>query len=315
MADDSAASTPYEESSTKIREAGKWLLGAAAAVGAAVIAGSQLSDIGSLPICRPFSSLSCARLPTAVAAAGVALVAIAFILWSAVRLLLPIGLPLGDLARAWDTSVTTVDGQLTKKRARPLRADIRFFYDHPEQIPRSADAVTGSLSALKTEWETARDDMQTARRALQDPAVDPDTAAHDADDAERKFQRWDAAVQATIQTAQYELLLGRFRGLLWKLLPATFVAAIGLAAFAWASNPGPATASLADAQLIGADLRNAKLVGATLDGANLTRANLAGADLGGASVRDVTWTGATCPDGTRSDNNATPATCLGHLTP
>lgn len=49
--------------------------------------------------------------------------------------------------------------------------------------------------------------------------------------------------------------------------------------------------------------------------ANLTRANLAGADLAGASVRDVTWTGATCPDGTRSDNNGTPASNLGHLTP
>lgn len=77
---------------------------------------------------------------------------------------------------------------------------------------------------------------------------------------------------STIWTAQYELLLGRFRSLLWKLLPATFVTALGLGVFAWASNPGPITASLGDAELIGADLRNAKLVGAKLDGANLTRA-------------------------------------------
>ncbi|GAA3705054.1 hypothetical protein GCM10022204_23140 [Microlunatus aurantiacus] len=314
MADD-RASEPYSESSTKIREAGKWLLGAAAAVGAAVIAGSQLSDIGSLPVCKPFSSISCARLPIAVVAAGLALVAIAFILWNAVRLLLPIGLPLGDLARAWDRSVKTVNGQLAKKRVGPLRADIRFFFDHPEQIPLAADAVVGSLSALKTEWETARDDLQSARRALQDPSAHPVTAPEEAEEAEQKFRRWDAAVKSTIQTAQYELLLGRFRALLWKLLPATFIAATGLAAFAWASNPGPVTASLADAQLAGADLRNAKLVGVTLDGANLTRANLAGADLGGASVRDVAWTGATCPDGTKSDSNGTPATCLGHLSP
>ena len=42
---------PPDRPSDRIRDAGKWLIGASAAVGAALIAGSQLSDIGSLPLC------------------------------------------------------------------------------------------------------------------------------------------------------------------------------------------------------------------------------------------------------------------------
>ena len=38
-----------------IREAAKWLVGSFAAVGAALIAGSQLSSIGHLPVCAPGS--------------------------------------------------------------------------------------------------------------------------------------------------------------------------------------------------------------------------------------------------------------------
>jgi uncharacterized protein YjbI with pentapeptide repeats len=77
-----------------------------------------------------------------------------------------------------------------------------------------------------------------------------------------------------------------------------------------------AAARLVTADLTGANLTGANLTGANLTGANLTGANLTGADLGppkleSATVAGVVWTGATCPDGSRSDANG--GTCAGHL--
>src|SRR4051812_12139050 len=60
------------EATDKIRDAGKWLVGAFAAVGAALIAGSQLSSIGKLDVCGHFT-LSCTRLWIALFGAALGL--------------------------------------------------------------------------------------------------------------------------------------------------------------------------------------------------------------------------------------------------
>jgi len=77
-------------------------------------------------------------------------------------------------------------------------------------------------------------------------------------------------------------------------------------------------ADLREINLASANLRAADLRGATLRGANLAGANLTGALLGTAldgdaatNTDDVTWTGATCPDGTVSP----PDGCAAHLVP
>jgi len=121
-----------------------------------------------------------------------------------------------------------------------------------------------------------------------------------------------------LQIAGYQVLAGGFKSLLLRLIPGVLVAAIAMTTFAWASNPPdptPPSVSLDSTDLSDADLRNAQLQNANLDGANLQNADLSGANLTDASLRDVTWAGATCPDGTLGNNNGTPATCLGHLSP
>lgn len=338
-AKEAEAANPFQSSSDKIREAGKWLVAAVAAVGAAVIAGSQLSDIGSLPICRPTGTkwslewVSCARLPIAVAASGVALISIAYVLWAAARLLVPVGTPLDQLAELWTKTVEDrEDGPAKKHWWRPLRGDIRFFVDHPEQIPANtpslvvvqerytaaADAVSKSRVAV----QTADEDLESLQKSgapesdVQRAQSVCDSALGQAQDAAEKLQAWNATVRNVIQTAGFELLASGFRRLLLKLIPGVLFAAVGLTTFAWASNPPDATppsVSLKGVRLNGADLRNASLVGADLDRADLSNARLEGADLSDASLRDVVWTGATCPDGTKSEQNGTTPTCLGHL--
>jgi uncharacterized protein YjbI with pentapeptide repeats len=77
-------------------------------------------------------------------------------------------------------------------------------------------------------------------------------------------------------------------------------------------------ADLREVNFARANLRSADLRGATLRGANLTGADLTGALIGTATdgeaatnLDDVTWTGATCPDGTASPADG----CAGHLVP
>ena len=61
--------------------------------------------------------------------------------------------------------------------------------------------------------------------------------------------------------------------------------------------------NLAGADLKSADLDGADLQGANLYGADFTYANLAGADLFAAGLSAVTWTGATCPDGSSASSH------------
>lgn len=338
-AKETEAANPFQSSSDKIREAGKWLVAAVAAVGAAVIAGSQLSDIGSLPICRPTGTTwsqewtSCARLPIAVAASAVALVSIAYVLWAAARLLVPVGTPLDHLAELWTKTVEDGEsGPARKHWWRPLRGDIRFFVDHPEQIPASTPSLavvqeryTAAVDAVvesRTAVQTAEEDLESLQDAragdidVQEARRVRDLAQGQAQEAADKLQAWNATVRNVIQTAGYELLASGFRRLLLKLIPGVLFAAVGLTAFAWASNPPdslPPTVDLEGVRLNDADLRNASLVGANLDRADLSNARLEGADLSDASLRDVIWTGTTCPDGTKSEQNGRTPTCLGHL--
>jgi len=63
------ATDPFERANDRIRGAAKWLIASSAAVGAALIAGSQLSSVGKLEIGLP-TTVASARLWIAAAGAG-----------------------------------------------------------------------------------------------------------------------------------------------------------------------------------------------------------------------------------------------------
>jgi hypothetical protein len=301
MADGSPAD-PFAEPSEKIRGAGKWLVAAAAAVGAALFAGSQLSSIGSLPLCTRSQwqwNTQCTRLPLALLGAILGLAAVAYVMWQAARLLAPAGIPLDDLQRAWDAAPRHVAGG----KAKAARADVAFFRANPAQL--------GGDNREPKDLEADRVD---AWRALVAANKGSDDAAKKL--AREQYDDMNSRLRIVLKTAQFEVLQAQFRGMLRQLLAAATVAALGIGLYSWAANPPeptPTSASLAGASLKGADLRDADLTNVDLTDADLTGANLAGATLTGATLKDVRWSATTCPDGTSSDDHD--STCLGHLRP
>jgi hypothetical protein len=273
----------------RIRDAAKWLIGAAAAVGAVLIAGSQLSSIGKLE----FGS----RLIAAVVGVVIALMAVVYAVWVAVQVLLPIAVTLGELEKMWDE--------------KNKRADVQFFHENPRQLGYASPA------ALKEARENTWRARENARRALEATGARKRAEKkQDFDAADANFKRVENDIRTVLHTAQYQLLQARFGDVLKKLLFAAAAAAGGIMVYAWAANPPepPAVAtSMKGADLNGADLRDAELVGADLRDADLRRADLTGADLGDARVGGVIWSDTTCPDGTNSDDNG--ETCEGHLQP
>jgi hypothetical protein len=277
---------PIEQANQRIRDAAKWLIASSAAVGAALIAGSQLSSIGRLDVGLP-TTIGTARLWIASLGALLSLVAVVAIIRTGVRLLLPKLVVIGDLADAWDAP------------SAELRPVVAFFRQHPKYLQGAAspaDLVRKREERIKQLTEAA---------AAGEPVAELRT----------RVAGVDQRITATERMAQHQALRADFGQSLRRLTPATAVAAIGIVAFAWAANP-PArtvTADLRNAKLTGAFLRDADLRNAKLDGADLTGADLTGAKLEGASLVRVIWARTTCPDGSSSEENG--RTCAGHLNP
>jgi hypothetical protein len=275
--------SPLDIANGRIREAAKWLVASAAAVGAAMLAGSQLSSIGELDIGWP-TSVEHARFWVALLGAVAGLGAVVYAIWTAVQIMLPKLVLISELAQAWDTETG------------PLAPVVRQFKRN-----------TKYLQGFDTPAEVieARQDLIAKQH---DPKTDENTKAT----LPGRIGRLDERIMAIEDTAVHEALKAAFSQTLRKLLASTTVAAVGIVAFAWAANPPKETptADLRGARLVNAFLRDADLRNAKLDNTDLTGADLTGANLDGASLNGVTWRNTTCPDGTNSD--ADRGTCAGH---
>lgn len=265
---------PLAAGNQRIRDAAKWLIASSAAVGAALIAGSQLSSIGRLDVGWP-TSIPTARLWVATAGVLLGLTAVAYVIWTAVAVLLPVLVLISDLKEHWD------------EPSPAMRPVVGFFREHRK-----------FLQGVDTPAEL----IDRREELIRQRATD-------------EIAKADQRIQAIEDMANHQILKAMFQRSLRRLLAAAALIAIGIVAFAWAANPPPkpATADLRGARLAGAVLRDADLRGAKLDGADLSRADLTGADLTGASLTGVTWSATICPDGSNSDENG--RTCRGHLSP
>jgi hypothetical protein len=275
---------PLAKANEQIRDAAKWLIGSAAAVAAALIAGSQLSSIGKLDVGWP-KSVETLRLWVAVLGAIGGLVAIVYILWTAVQLLTQVHVTLRDLVDEWD------------KPSRRLSPAVKFLKARPKYLQGFK-----SPQELEAQRTSAVEELERLDDAARISELQNDIA-----DLDRR-------IAATENRASNCVLQGMFSAALKKLMWATAVAAFGILSFAWAANPAepPAPAArLVNARLVDADMRDANLVNAELDQADLSGADLTGADLTGASITGVNWKGATCPDGRLSDEVG--GSCAGHL--
>ncbi len=287
-----------EAQSNQIRDAAKWLVASFAAVGAALIAGSQLSSIGKLPICRP-DSVECARLWIAAAGGTAALGGVMAAIWVGVLLLAPERRQVSDFKRDWQEGDPAFE----------------YFEANPDQLQGFNDFV--DLETKQAAAYKSFDDLAAQARADQDE-IDQDLQA-DIDGAYESLLDVLKRRDDVVTIGNFVTYVHFFRRrALPRMMTAAVISAAGIIAFSWAANPPAPSplvsirgADLAGSDLSGVDLRNVDLTGAILDEADLTGADLEGAILYDASLTDVIWSGTTCPDGTSSDDAA--GSCENHL--
>jgi hypothetical protein len=212
------------------------------------------------------------------------------------------------LPRSWTLNQLVEDS----KRAK---SPIDLFFKQNPDLLQGFDSIQAISDSLNKAYED--------RKQLYAQYLAANTEAKRGD-LQRRLEEQDQLI-ASIDERSYDVqdiaayvsLRDHFkRSLLRRLLIAAGIAAAGIMAFAWASNPSAedlAAPSLRGAHLIGASLNGANLQGADLTNANLKRADLTGANLKGAKLEKVTWSNTICPDGVNSNDAGN--SCEGHLTP
>jgi Pentapeptide repeats (8 copies) len=285
--DQSSSSADLSASRELVRSAAKWFIAGLGAIGAVLVAGSQLSSVGALPADSP-------RFWIAIAGVALGLLAILWAMWRVVDVLTPTQWAFEDLVDAWEAAPADPPKARWWNR-RHRRSVGRFMRDHPLLFADFESPVR--IRQVYEESAPGRvglDDLVDLMDDLLDKA-------------------------STID------LQSRFATLRGQIAAGVLVGAAGIILFAWAANPAqvvqPAP-SLRGAELRGADLRGVSLRKADLTHADLTDADLRGADLAGAALTAVTWSNTVCPDGTNSDSRirsgggtSLSATCVGHLAP
>lgn len=280
MADaDPSASSDLSAARDLVRAAAKWFVGGLGAIGAVLVAGSQLSSVGSL-------DAGSSRFWIAVAGVSVGLLAILWAMSRVVDVLAPGRWSFEDVVAAWDR---------VGHRPRRLFPNDRdavglYFRQHPL-------ALGGYDSPGAIQQEYAESDAD--REGLDD-------LVNLMDDLLEKAAT--VSLQTRFTTLKWQIAAG-------VLLGAGGIVAFAWAANP--ADPAQPAPSLRGANLVGADLRGASLRNADLTHANLTNADLEGADLAGAKTGGAVWSHTTCPDGTNSAVAAgrLPQTCSGHMTP
>jgi Pentapeptide repeats (8 copies) len=293
----------------KIRDAAKWLIASFAAVGAALIAGSQLSSIGKLPLCFD-QTLECSRLWVAVLGTLASLLGVVFAIWIGVRLLIPDRLQ-ADALRKESARERKFHW---KKKNSYLKT---YFQDNDTLLQRfaSLDDMEHQVSNAYKEVERLKAELRTA------PERSAPRIQAELDEADEHLADVLSRSDVVVSTANHALFVNDFKSSsLRKLMLAGSITALGIVAFAWAANPPASSlaaslhgADLTGANLTGTNLRNVDLSGANLSDADLTEADLKGAQLTDAELDGVVWDNTVCPDGTSSDDAAD--SCLNHLEP
>jgi len=236
-AEDSAPSNGYVASVRKgidqLRETAKWIIGIFGSLGAVLVAGTQLSGIGTLDTADE-------RFTPAVVAAAAGLICTGIIIWSATRILVSRQVSLVELATEesrWKKE--------NKPRARLGKLFSRFpdiNYAHDVDLLGDFESI-GALLAERKSIEDLR------IRAIADEKILNDPKRGDEHVAAR--QRFDQAVGEIVirsdrwKTVQEHLFAGvaynRVRRLFERMTRIMFLfgasAAVAIAVFAWAVNP------------------------------------------------------------------------------
>jgi hypothetical protein len=195
-----------EQAVQQVRDVAKWLIASFAAIGAAMIAGSQLSNIGHLP--------SGDRLTSAIVAAAIALVGTLAAILAATHVLLPSPMNLR-----------------TVERKRYLR---NYFNSNRDLLPIGVTTV----EQLRTTWDERQSEYHSAEEELAQAGGTPSAEVlQQFRTASARKDSWKTAVNEVRGIAGVQRLRRRFHWALAGMVVGVAAAGAGIVCFAWASNP------------------------------------------------------------------------------
>jgi hypothetical protein len=277
-----STSSDLSEARELVRAAAKWFIAGLGAIGAVLVAGSQLSSVGALDV-------DSSRFWIAIAGVSIGLLAILWAMWRVVDVLAPGRWSFEDVVRAWEDPGATSSLPWRKNR----NAVGRYLREHP--LALGGFASPRKIQELYDESEADREGLDDLVDLMNDLLEKAATVS----------------LQSRFGALRLQIAAG-------VMLGAAGIIAFAWAANP--ADPQQPPPSLRNANLVGAELRGVSLRNVDLAGADLTNADLTGSDLAGAKIDDVTWSNTTCPDGTNSDAALDPSqdqggTCSGHLVP
>lgn len=219
---------PYQPGADKIRTTATWLAGALAAIATVMLAGSQLSDIGTMsPEDEPV------RFGLAIGAAVVAVAAVAFAVYRLTVIQLP---ALGGLALA---AKQARDGKSELVKLAASDPGLRSGRTSVAKLLSDYDkARTDEIDATKA-VEQAQLDLGLATKSSEVEALKKKIAASQAevDAAAARAKKLRPTVVHVVQLATYLDLRAAFAQMRKGVFVAALVAAAAFVTFAWAANP------------------------------------------------------------------------------
>ncbi len=298
----------HEDAEAETRTAAKWLIAAFAGVGALLLSGVGLTNLGRLE----GEDLLLAGLAFAGGIGGV--VAAVYLI---ADVLTPFPVTLGDLAGYERRRNDRVEEERNDELVAYIEADPTFLQGivdrttvDPTRILIAAnkeyqDALDERFRAANLSWEAVKADRSEAE--VKSTEIAARTAI-----ARAETIHWTVRRLEKIGSAQQAVLV--FRRRRTAIAAAGLLVAASIALFAFVSTPTEAArADLRGATLEHLDLSGASLREVNLEDMHIRHVNFFGTNLEGAELDGAVWKDTICPDGTNSDNAG--ETCEGHLSP
>jgi hypothetical protein len=231
-----APANPYQPAADRLRQTTTWLAGTLAGVAAIMLAGSQLSSIGSISF-----ATDGARLIVAVVSAAVAIAAVGCAVYVLTNIQMPSEGTLGQIRKA----ATDSDSRLAKLAAedsglRNGRDTLTEFLDEYEEVRRRQCNAERDVQSAMDSCEEARTKQEQADASSALAAAKEHQLREDTRIAELRPH-----METLAQLASYLSLKDRFSAGRLKIFGAALLAAASLVCFAWAANPSQPKASAA----------------------------------------------------------------------
>jgi hypothetical protein len=205
------------QAAATIRETAKWLSVAFAAIGAALIAGVQLSNLGGID----------SPLDQFVAVTGLlfGLCGVSWAIWLVTNILTPGHLTLASLADEPDLAAIR----------QFLHTDPGFLKEKARDVNELKEKYHDSLKKRNKVWEKYINDIRN-KITLTEAQPEDEHLRREMKLEEAVFQDLDGLVNQVRTSASYELLRLRFQDSRKRIFGAAIVTLFGICLFAWATS-------------------------------------------------------------------------------